>query len=143
MLGRPIAAGEGDLTGEGAVILLRVGENRRPKTVVKPWGEEIWFAETERYAGKLLRVRAGERLSVQVHEHKDESSYLLSGRIVVSQGPSAEAMESFEAAPGACWRSEPGLVHSLEALEDSVVVEVSTPEVNDVIRLADAYGRAG
>jgi mannose-6-phosphate isomerase len=117
-------------------------QNRQPKRVSKPWGEEIWFAETERYAGKLLRVRAGERLSVQMHERKDETSYLLSGRMIVSQGPRVEALKRFEATPGKCWRNEPGLVHSLEAIEDSVVVEVSTPEVDDVIRLTDAYGRA-
>jgi mannose-6-phosphate isomerase len=117
-------------------------EHRQPKTVTKPWGEEVWFAETDRYAGKLLRVRAGERLSIQMHEQKDETSYLLSGRISVSQGPGPEALEHFEVTPGMCWRNEPGVVHSLEAIEDSIVVEVSTPEVDDVIRLIDAYGRA-
>lgn len=116
--------------------------NPEPKKVAKPWGEEVWFAETDLYAGKLLRVRAGGRLSIQRHERKDETSYLLSGRMVVWQGPNPEEMERVEATPGMCWRSKPGLVHSLEAIDDSVVVEVSTPEVDDVIRLADAYGRA-
>lgn len=114
----------------------------RLTTVEKPWGEEVWFAETDRYAGKLLRIEAGQRLSVQFHEHKDETSYLLSGRLIVFQGPSADALASREVAAGAAWRNEPGQVHSIEAIEDSVVIEVSSPEVSDVVRLADRYGRA-
>lgn len=114
----------------------------RLTTVAKPWGEEIWFAETARYAGKLLRIEAGQRLSVQFHERKDETSYLLSGRLLVLQGQSADALVSREVRAGAVWRNEPGLVHSIEAIEDSVVIEVSSPEVGDVVRLADRYGRA-
>jgi quercetin dioxygenase-like cupin family protein len=113
----------------------------RLTTVAKPWGEEIWFAETDLYAGKLLRIGAGQRLSIQFHKRKDETSYLLSGRLLVLQGPSAEALVSREIEPGATWRNEPGLVHSIEAIEDSVVIEVSSPEVDDVVRLADRYGR--
>jgi mannose-6-phosphate isomerase len=117
-------------------------EEIRLKTVEKPWGEEIWFAETERYAGKLLRIDAGQQLSVQFHERKDETSYLLSGRLRLFQGPSADALAGREVAAGAAWRNEPGQVHSIEAIEDSVVIEVSSPEVGDVVRLADRYGRA-
>jgi mannose-6-phosphate isomerase len=113
----------------------------RLTTVAKPWGEEVWFAETDLYAGKLLKVDAGQRLSIQFHEHKDETSYLLSGRMLVLQGPSAEVLVSREVEPGATWRNEPGVVHSIEAIEDSVVIEVSSPEVDDVVRLADRYGR--
>jgi quercetin dioxygenase-like cupin family protein len=113
------------------------------KTVPKPWGEEVWFAATDRYAGKLLRIDAGQRLSIQFHESKDETSYLLSGRMLVLQGPSVEEVASREIGPGEVWRNEPGIVHSIEAIEDSVVIEVSTPEVDDVVRLADRYGRAG
>jgi mannose-6-phosphate isomerase len=114
-----------------------------PRRVDKPWGHELWFAQTDRYAGKLLHVRAGQRLSVQYHEEKDETSYLLSGRLRLNQGPSAEALVATELVAGAVWRNEPGQVHTIEALEDSVVVEVSTPELDDVVRLTDAYGRAG
>lgn len=114
----------------------------RLTTVEKPWGEEIWFAETDRYAGKLLRIDAGQRLSIQFHERKDETSYLLSGRLLVFQGPSADALDSREVDAGAAWRNEPGQVHSIEAIEDSVVIEVSSPEVGDVVRLEDRYGRA-
>ncbi len=120
-----------------------MGENSAPKRVAKPWGEEIWFALTDRYAGKILRVQAGERLSVQLHDAKDETSYLLTGRALVSQGPSAAEMTTRELGPGECWRNQPGLVHTIEALEDCVVVEVSTPEVDDVVRLEDRYGRSG
>lgn len=107
----------------------------------KPWGHELWFAQTEHYAGKLLHVRAGQRLSVQYHKEKDETSYLLSGRLRLSQGPSADSLVTTELEAGAAWHSEPGQVHTIEALEDAVVVEVSTPELDDVVRLADHYGR--
>lgn len=117
-------------------------EEHRPHTVEKPWGEEVWFAETDRYVGKLLRIAAGQRLSVQFHQRKDETSYLLEGRLILSQGPSAEELTQREVGPGGIWRNEPGLVHTIEALEDAVVIEVSSPEVGDVVRLADRYGRA-
>lgn len=107
----------------------------------KPWGYELWFAHTDAYAGKLLHVHAGGRLSVQYHQRKDESSYLLSGRLLLSRGAAAEGLEAEEIGPGFAWRNEPGTVHAVEALEDSVIVEVSTPELDDVVRLADDYGR--
>jgi mannose-6-phosphate isomerase-like protein (cupin superfamily) len=112
-----------------------------PRHVDKPWGSELWFAQTDRYAGKLLRVKAGRRLSVQYHEHKDETSYLLSGRVVVGRGESPDTLVETEVEPGGVWRNEAGVVHSLEALEDSEILEVSTPELEDVVRLADDYGR--
>jgi mannose-6-phosphate isomerase-like protein (cupin superfamily) len=118
-------------------------DGKLPRRVDKPWGYELWFAHTDRYAGKLLHVNAGQRLSVQYHEAKDETSYLLSGRVVLSCGQSAEAMVATELEVGDVWRNEPRMVHSVAALEDSVIVEVSTPELDDVVRLADEYGRAG
>lgn len=117
-----------------------MGEGR-PDEVPKPWGSELWFAHTERYAGKILRVRAGCRLSVQYHEQKDETSYVLSGRVIVSQGDSAEKMTTRELGPGESWRNAPGVVHTLEAVEDAEIVEVSTPQLEDVVRLEDRYGR--
>ena len=114
-----------------------------PRDVEKPWGSELWFAHTDRYAGKILRVKAGGRLSVQRHRVKDETSYLLSGRILLSRGENAEELVETELRPGGVWRNEPGTGHRVEALEDSVIVEVSTPELDDVVRLADDYGRAG
>jgi mannose-6-phosphate isomerase len=113
-----------------------------PTHVPKPWGHELWFAHTDSYAGKLLHVRAGHRLSLQFHERKDETSYLLSGRMLLCQGPSADDLFEREIGPGVAWRNEPGLVHTIEALEDAVVLEVSTPELDDVVRLTDRYGRA-
>jgi mannose-6-phosphate isomerase len=112
-----------------------------PREVTKPWGSELWYAHTDRYAGKILRVCAGHRLSVQYHQEKDETSYLLSGRLVLEQGDSASTMRRRTLEPGAAWRNAPKVVHSIEALEDSVVLEVSTPELHDVVRLSDRYDR--
>ncbi len=117
-------------------------EDRLPREVSKPWGSELWYAHTDRYAGKILRVDAGHKLSVQYHEEKDETSYLLSGRLVLEQGESAQAMRRREIGPGVAWRNTPGLVHTVEALEDCMILEVSTPELHDVVRLNDRYGRS-
>ena len=114
-----------------------------PRFVCKPWGYEIWYALTDRYAGKLLHVAAGQRLSLQFHERKDESCYMLSGKLLLIQGPSVDELVTRTMAPGDVWRNEPGVVHTLEAIEDSEVVEVSTPDLDDVVRLHDDYGRAG
>jgi mannose-6-phosphate isomerase len=115
------------------------GEDQRQ--VEKPWGHEVWWAHTDRYAGKLLIVKAGHKLSVQFHHKKDETSYLLSGRMKLWQGPSAEEMSEREVGPGTSWRNRPGVVHTIEAIEDSTVLEVSTPELDDVVRVSDRYGR--
>jgi mannose-6-phosphate isomerase len=113
-----------------------------PREVPKPWGSELWFAQTDCYAGKILRIRAGARLSIQYHEAKDETSYVLSGRVIVSQGDSLDRMLTRELAQGECWRNRPAVVHTLEAVENSEIIEVSTPQVDDVVRLEDIYGRA-
>jgi mannose-6-phosphate isomerase len=112
------------------------------KRVDKPWGHEVWWADTDHYAGKLLVVEAGHRLSVQLHREKDETSYLLSGKLLVLQGPGADELTERVLEPGSSWRNEPGVVHTLEALEDSTVLEVSTPHLDDVVRLSDRYDRA-
>ena len=116
-------------------------KNALPREIPKPWGSELWFAHTDRYAGKILRVRAGYRLSIQYHEAKDETSYVLSGRVIVSQGDSVEQLTARELGPGEAWRNRPPLVHTLEAIEDSEIIEVSTPQLDDVVRLEDRYGR--
>jgi len=109
--------------------------------VPKPWGEEIIFAHTKRYAGKILKVRAGESLSLQYHEHKEESLYLYQGRLRAQiQGPSGSEDRVLE--PGETLHFPPGTRHRLEALTDVVLFEVSTPELDDVVRLEDRYGRA-
>ncbi len=87
-------------------------------------------------------MNAGHKLSVQYHVDKDETSYLLSGRLVLEQGESVETLRRRELDPGATWRSTPGVVHAIEALEDSVILEVSTPELDDVVRVQDRYGRS-
>ena len=114
-----------------------------PHRVEKPWGHEIWWAWTDQYVGKILHVRAGERLSVQYHECKDETSYVLTGRLTLRKGPSADALVATEVAAGSQWRNLPGEVHTIEALEDADVLEVSTPHLDDVVRLSDGYGRQG
>ena len=113
-----------------------------PTFVPKPWGHELWFAHTDRYAGKLLYVAAGHRLSMQYHRVKDETSYLISGRLLLIQGTDVESASESEIGPGTVWRNRPGVVHTIEAIEDAVVFEVSTPELDDVVRLEDRYGRA-
>jgi mannose-6-phosphate isomerase-like protein (cupin superfamily) len=114
-----------------------------PKRIDKPWGHELWYALTDRYVGKILHVNKGHRLSLQYHASKDESAYLLRGRLRLTKGPSADELTSVEIGPGEAWRNEPGTVHMIEGIEESDVLEVSTPEVDDVVRLEDAYGRSG
>lgn len=110
---------------------------RSPKIVDKPWGREVWYAHTDRYAGKVLEVDAGHSLSLQKHRIKHETLYLQSGRMRFTLDD-----EEFEWRPGEAIEIAPGTVHRMEALEDSVILEVSTPELDDVVRLEDRYGRA-
>jgi len=112
----------------------------RAKRVEKPWGYELIWAHSEHYCGKILFVREGEQLSLQFHEQKDETIYVQSGRIEIELGEGAEP-QIVEA--GAAFRIRPGMVHRWRALEDSLVLEASTPELDDVVRLEDRYGRAG
>lgn len=90
---------------------------RLPREGPKPLGSELWFAHTDQNAGKILRVRAGCRLSVQFHEEKDETSFVLFGRVIVSQGDSPDALTAQELGPGDSWRSSPRVVHTFEAVE--------------------------
>ncbi|MEX2569751.1 MAG: cupin domain-containing protein [Gemmatimonadota bacterium] len=107
-----------------------------PKIVPKPWGREIWYAHEERYAGKVLEVTKGHALSLQKHERKQETMYLQSGRLLYHFNGA-----DFEMTPGQAITVRPGDVHRIEALEDAVILEVSTPELDDVVRLEDRYGR--
>ena len=115
--------------------------SRTARRVDKPWGYEIWWSHTDLYAGKILHVEAGHRLSLQYHEHKDESCYLLSGSVRLIKGPSLDELDAVDLVPGACWRNRPGEIHTIEALAPSDVLEVSTPQLDDVVRLLDDYGR--
>jgi mannose-6-phosphate isomerase len=114
-----------------------------PRRVDKPWGWELVWAETEHYAGKLLFVRSGEALSLQLHEVKDESWLVREGRARLEIGSVGEDLEELEVASGDAFRLRPGTVHRLTALEDTLVIEVSTPHLDDVVRLGDRYGREG
>ena len=114
-----------------------------PRRVEKPWGWELVFAETEAYVGKLLFVRAGEALSLQYHAVKDESWLVREGRAILELGAVGEELEPVEIEPGDAFRLGPGTVHRVTALEDTLVLEVSTPELDDVVRVEDRYGRAG
>jgi mannose-6-phosphate isomerase len=114
-----------------------------PERVEKPWGHELIWALSQDYAGKFLSVNAGHELSLQFHREKDESWYVLKGRLELHfAGPGEKTMSSEVVTPGAAFRIRPGTVHRVRALVDSVIVEVSTPQLDDVVRLEDSYGRA-
>ena len=115
------------------------------RSVEKPWGGEEIFAETDRYVGKILTVRAGQALSLQYHVRKDETMRVLSGacELHIGSEPGCRALEVAVLGPGSTVRITPGTVHRLIALSDVRIVEVSTPEVDDVVRLEDRYGREG
>ncbi len=112
------------------------------KRVEKPWGHELIWARTDRYVGKVLHVKAGHALSLQYHERKDETIHVLRGRLRFTVGPSSESLESFILAEGESYHVTPGTVHRMEALTDVDILEASTPELDDVVRLEDRYGRA-
>lgn len=115
-----------------------------PERVEKPWGSELIWALSEAYAGKLLSVNAGQELSLQFHREKDESWYVLEGRAELELAAAGEKATATEVVtPGAAFRITPGTVHRIRALDDTVILEVSTPQLDDVVRLDDSYGRAG
>jgi mannose-6-phosphate isomerase-like protein (cupin superfamily) len=114
-----------------------------PRKVEKPWGWELVWAEADAYVGKLLFVRAGESLSLQYHESKDESWLVQEGRARLELGEVGGDLDAIEISPGSAFRFRPGTVHRVTALEDTLVVEVSTPFLDDVVRLEDRYGRQG
>src|SRR4051812_42619432 len=114
------------------------------RKVEKPWGWELIWADTELYVGKVLFVKAGESLSLQFHNEKDESWYVESGRAKLELGDAGQSVLHDEViTTGACFRYRPGTVHRVTALEDTTILEVSTPHLDDVVRLEDRYGRQG
>lgn len=114
-----------------------------PRRVEKPWGWELVWADTDLYVGKLLFIRSGEALSLQYHERKDESWLVHEGRARLELGEPGGELEEVEIAPGDAFRYRPGTVHRVTALEDTLVLEVSTPHLDDVVRVEDRYGREG
>ena len=118
-----------------------LSENHVPYRVDKPWGYELIWARTDRYVGKVLHVNAGHVLSRQYHNVKDETMHLLRGELILRLGDGPSATERrFRA--GESVHIPPLTVHQIEAIEDSDVLEASTPELDDLVRLSDRYGRA-
>lgn len=115
-----------------------------PRRVDKPWGYELIWAHADQYVGKVLFVKAGESLSLQFHRKKDESWLVQSGRARLELGEAGDAMLKQEiVSAGAAFRYPPGTVHRVTALDDTTILEVSTPHLDDVVRLEDRYGREG
>ena len=111
------------------------------RRVEKPWGYEIHWAHTERYVGKILHIRAGHALSLQYHVKKDETVYVQRGRLryeIERDG----VMTTLDLVAGDALHVTPGTIHRMTAVEDTDVLEASTPELDDVVRLEDRYGRA-
>jgi mannose-6-phosphate isomerase len=111
--------------------------------VDKPWGYEIRWAITDRYLGKILHVNKGEALSLQYHERKDECLLISKGAIDMELGGSDGKLEKVRLRAGDTVHLTPGTRHRVTAVEDADIFEVSTPEMDDVVRLEDRYGRAG
>jgi mannose-6-phosphate isomerase len=111
-------------------------------TVPKPWGHETIWAHTDRYVGKILHIKAGQALSVQYHNKKDETVHLLNGDLIYRVKLSDE-LQDMRLTQGQSFRITPGTVHQMEAITDCDILEVSTPELDDVVRLQDRYGREG
>jgi mannose-6-phosphate isomerase len=143
------------LTADTADLLHDLyGTTELPIRVEKPWGFEIVYAATDKYVGKIIHVNKGHELSLQYHNKKQESNLLQQGRLVLIRGPNAlesrQSTKDIQAQlaeqiiePGHVWTNLPGDVHTVRALVDSEFLEVSTPELDDVVRLKDLYAREG
>lgn len=116
---------------------------QKPRIVDKPWGHEEIFAETGSYVGKILVVEQGEALSLQYHEHKEETLRVLDGRLELVAGSSLDALSSHQLEAGAVFHIPPGTLHRMVAITDCRLLEVSTNQLDDVVRLEDRYGREG
>jgi mannose-6-phosphate isomerase len=111
--------------------------------VAKPWGYELRWAITDRYVGKVLHINRGEALSLQYHQRKDEYQYIVRGVVDMELGGSDGKLATHRMSAGATLHITPGTRHRMTAVEDTDIFEVSTPEIDDVVRLEDRYGRAG
>lgn len=112
-------------------------ELKTPKVIEKPWGREVWLAVSDKYAGKIIEINRGERTSLQYHKVKHETIYLRDGLLRIE----LEDKKQVTLSPGDAIILEPGDIHRLEALEDVRIIEISTPELDDVVRIEDDYGR--
>ena len=114
------------------------------KKIQKPWGHELIWALSDTYCGKLLFVKAGAALSLQFHKEKDESWLVQSGRAKLELGDVGQMLLCEEVVgAGAAFRYRPGTVHRVTAIDDTTILEVSTPQLDDIVRLEDLYGREG
>lgn len=113
-----------------------------PYRVEKPWGHELIWARTDRYVGKILHVKAGHVLSCQYHHRKDETMHVLSGELILRTQPQGGSQEERLFRQGESVHIPPLLIHQIEAVVDTDVLEASTPELDDLVRLSDRYGRA-
>ena len=114
-----------------------------PRTVDKPWGQELIWAVTDRYVGKVITIEAGKRLSLQYHERKDEWILVLTGRLRLTLENEAGTVEDRELGPGEGAHVPTGRRHRYTGIDTVTLVEVSTPELDDVVRLEDDFGREG
>lgn len=113
------------------------------RRVAKPWGHELIWAWTDRYVGKLIVIEAGRRLSLQLHRRKDESIFVVRGQLRLHLEDGDGVIRTIELGPGGHRRIPIGRRHRFEAIEQVELIEVSTPELDDVVRLEDDYGREG
>ena len=114
-----------------------------PRRVSKPWGEELIWALTDRYCGKVITIETGRRLSLQYHEYKDEAIYVTKGRLLLLLENERGEDELRELGPGEGAHVPVGRRHRYEAIERVELIEVSTPELDDVVRIEDDFGREG
>lgn len=110
--------------------------------IPKPWGYEVIWAQTPKYVGKILHLNQGAKLSVQYHHRKDETFYVTQGKVALRYGVHVERLNRIELVQGEGYHVWPGVIHCLEAVDgEAELLEVSTPELQDVVRLSDKYGR--
>jgi mannose-6-phosphate isomerase len=138
-----------------ALLLQLYNTSVLPIKVDKPWGYELVYACTDKYVGKILHVKKGHMLSLQYHNHKQESNLLFKGKLMLIKGPNVleekdatlseiePRLVKIQIEEGFTWTNMPGDIHTIQAIEDADVLEVSTPELDDVVRLKDGYGRGG
>jgi len=112
-----------------------------PQKTEKPWGHELLFAHTEKYAGAVIFVRKGHRFSLHYHEELDETLYVYQGHAIMEMEDASGNQTQVEATSGTCFRILPQTKHRLRAIEDTIIFRVSTPGIEDTVRLTDDYGR--
>lgn len=118
-------------------------EDHKVEIKLKPWGREVWFARTNKYAGKVLEIKKGHRYSLQYHEKKQETQYIYKGKAKLTYGQNQDDLQEKILNAGDKFDVHPYTIHRLEALEDTEIFEVSTPDLEDVVKLQDDYGRTG